>query len=330
MTIRDDDEFKAALKWDVVTGRTATRTTVALSPFSVFDIAGNPGAGTLAIGNTANGVSHTKATAGYPSFPDAPAGQGWYLAGIDGLSSVAGTRELYDFVYSCGAHAFNASQALTSQPSIDDRLRVAPPWGASTVFRAGDLVTNGSAPIKLYICTVGGTSAGSGGPTTTGTAITDGTVTWRYISPGLNYSSLEILVEAVTAGTGNQAVNVTYSTMAADGVTLTGSRTTGAVGVGAALIVGRMYRLPLQSGDANAALLTNIVGSVATAGTFNVHLARKIPGRFSVAVSPFADQFGYDRTRLPYIPNNAALREVQTLAGTTSATLPITLTLALG
>lgn len=330
MTIRDDDEFKAALKWDVVTGRTATRTSVALNPFSVFDLAGNPGAGTLAIGNTANGVSHTKATAGYPSFPDAPNGQGWYLAGIDGLSSVAVTRELYDFVYSCGAHAFNASQALTSQPSIDDRLRVAPPWGASTVFRAGDLVTNGSAPIKRYICTVGGTSAGSGGPTTTASEITDNTVTWRYLGNGLSYDNLEILVEQVTAGTGNQAVNVTYSTMDADGVTLTGSRTTGAVGVGAAPIAGRIWRLPLQAGDKNAALLTNIAGSVATVGTFNVHLARKIPGRFSVFTSPFADQFGYDRTRLPYIPNGAAIREVQTLASTATATGPLTLTLALG
>jgi hypothetical protein len=275
-------------------------------------------------------VSHTNATAGYPSFPDAPGGRGWYLAGIDGMMSAAGTRELYDFVYSCGAHTFNAAQALTSQPSIDDRLRVAPPWAASTVFRAGDLVTNGTSPIKLYLCTVGGTSAGSGGPTTTGSAITDNTVTWRYLSPGLNYADLEILVEMVTAATGNQAVNVTYSTMQDDGVTLTGSRTTGAVGVGAAPIVGRMWRLPLQAGDKNAALLTNIAGSVATAGTFNVHLARKIPGRFSSLVSPFADQFGYDRTRLPYIPNGAALRDVQTMAGTTSSTGPLTLTLAQG
>jgi hypothetical protein len=329
MTIRDDDEFKAALKWNVLMGRTATRTTVALAPFSVFDIAGTPGAGTLAIGNTANGVVHTKATAGYPTFPDAGAGRGWYLAGVDAQGSVAGGRQLYDFVFSTGAHAFNANQALTAQPSIDDRLRMAPPWAASQSFRAGDLVTNGSAPIKLYLCTVGGTSAGSGGPTTTGSAITDNTVTWRYIGNGLKYSDLEIFVEAVTAGTGNQSVNVTYSTMGDDGVTLTGSRTTGATGVGAALIVGRMYRLPLLSGDKNVARLDNIVGSVASAGTFNVHLARKI-AQVSGYVSPFIEQFGYDRTRMPYIPNAAAIREVQTLSGTTSATLPITLTLAQG
>ena len=329
MTIRNDDEFKAALKWNVLLGKTATRTTVALSPFSVFDLAGVPGAGTLAIGNTANGVSHTKATAGYPTFPDAPAGRGWYLAGVTAQSSVAVNREIYDFVYSSGAHAFNAAQALTGQPSIDDRLRVAPPWAASTEFRAGDLVTNGSAPIKLYLCVAGGVSAASGGPTTTAASITDGGATWMYVGNGLSYSELEIFVEAVTAGTGNQSVNATYSTMGDDGVTLTAGRTTGAVGVGAALIVGRMYRLPLQAGDKNVALLTNIAGTVATAGTFNVHLARKIT-QAQAFVSPFTDIFGYDRTRLPYIPNNAALREVQSTAGTTSATLPVTLTLAQG
>lgn len=329
MTIKNDDEFKAGFKWSFQMGKTATRATVALSPFSVFDLAGAPGAGTLAIGNTANGVSHSKATAGYPTFPDAIAGKGWYLALIDGQLSVAGQRDIYDFIYSTGAHAFNAAQALTAQPSIDDRLRIAPPHAVSTVFAAGDIVTSGSAPIKAYIATVGGVSGAASAPNTTANAIVDGGVTWKYLGNGLNYAGLEILVEAVTAGTANQAVNVTYSTMGQDGVTLTTGRTTGAVGVGAALIVGRMYRLPLQSGDKNAALLTNIAGSVATAGTFNVHLVRRITG-MAAFVSPFADVRGYDRTCLAYIPNNAALREVQTLSGTTSATLPATLVLAQG
>jgi hypothetical protein len=198
------------------------------------------------------------------------------------------------------------------------------------VYRAGDIVTNGSAPIKAYLCVVGGTSAASGGPTTTASSITDGTCTWMYWMNGLNYSGLEILVEQVTAATGNQAVNVTYSTMGADGVTLTGSRTTGAVGVGAAPIVGRMWRLPLQAGDKNAALLTNIAGSVATAGTFNVHLARNLRVASGGAQTPFNEQFGTDRTGLIYIPNNAALREVQNTVGTTSITGPLNLELALG
>ena len=329
MTIRDDDELKASLKWQVGYGKTATRTSVALLMSSVFDLAGTPGAGTLAIGNTANGVSHTKATLGYPSFPNAPAGKGWYLAAAEGQSSVAGQRDLYDFVYSQGANAFNANQAITTQPNIDDRLRVAPAWAASTVFRAGDLVTNGSAPIKAYICTVGGTSAGAGGPTTTSTGITDNTCTWNYLFNGLNYANLELLIEQVTAATGVQTVTGTYSTMGDDGVTLTASRSTGAVAFPAAPILGRMMRMPLQAGDKNIALLTNVLGTVATVGTFNVHLARKIVGS-SAFVSPFAFGKGYDRTGLAYIPNNAALREIHTPASTATMTIPNQYTLALG
>ena len=329
MTIRNDDEFKASLKWPLLFSKTATRTTVALSPFTVFDLAGQPGAGTLAVGNTANGIVYTKATAGFPSFPDAPAGKGWWLAMMDGQSSVAGQRDIYDFIFSTGAHAFNANQTLTAQPSIDDRLRVAPPHAVLTAFNAGDTITSGSAPIKAYVCTVGGVSGAASAPNTTGSAIVDGTCTWQYQGNGLNYANLEILVEEVAAGTGNQSVSVGYSTMADYGVTLTTTRSSGAQGIGAALIAGRCFRLPLQSGDKNIARLDSIIGTVATVGTFNVHLVRKITSHQAFN-SPFSEVRGYDRTGLAYIPNNAALREVQTLGGNTSATLPVTLTLAQG
>src|SRR5690606_26002453 len=43
---------------------------------------------------------------------------------------------------------------------------------------AGTLKTNGG---NVYEVVTGGTSAGSGGPTGTGTSIIDGTVEWRYL-----------------------------------------------------------------------------------------------------------------------------------------------------
>lgn len=55
-------------------------------------------------------------------------------------------------------------------------------WGGSTAYSAGDYVLNSS---KLYLCTSGGVSAGSGGPTTTEEEITDGTVTWQYCATPL-------------------------------------------------------------------------------------------------------------------------------------------------
>ncbi|MFO1042224.1 MAG: hypothetical protein U0941_10585 [Planctomycetaceae bacterium] len=50
-------------------------------------------------------------------------------------------------------------------------------WVASTYYFAGDYVTNGG---NLYTCTSSGTSASSGGPSGTGTGITDGGAEWDY------------------------------------------------------------------------------------------------------------------------------------------------------
>lgn len=67
-------------------------------------------------------------------------------------------------------------------------------WAASTAYTAevaspaGDNATNAAARIvkngsNLYICKTGGTSAGSGGPTGTGTGIVDNTCVWDYLGP---------------------------------------------------------------------------------------------------------------------------------------------------
>jgi hypothetical protein len=51
-------------------------------------------------------------------------------------------------------------------------------WAASTAFAVGQMVNNDTG--KVYKCVTAGTSASSGGPTGTGTGISDGTVTWDY------------------------------------------------------------------------------------------------------------------------------------------------------
>lgn len=62
---------------------------------------------------------------------------------------------------------------------------VAPSWVALTTYQAGSTtqassyVTNGG---NVYVCTQGGTSAGSGGPAGTGSGIVDGSCLWNYIS----------------------------------------------------------------------------------------------------------------------------------------------------
>lgn len=54
-------------------------------------------------------------------------------------------------------------------------------WGSTTAYGPGEYVTNGG---NLYVCKIGGTSAGSGGPTGTNTTtnVTDGTVSWLYLT----------------------------------------------------------------------------------------------------------------------------------------------------
>lgn len=88
------------------------------------------------------------------------------------------------------------------------RLEQAPQdWAASTAYVLDEIATNDSG--KVYECTTAGTSAGSGGPTGTGQAITDGTVTWRYVAESLTWfgwATISVFnsttsVDAVVGGT---------------------------------------------------------------------------------------------------------------------------------
>lgn len=54
-------------------------------------------------------------------------------------------------------------------------------WQASTAYVLNQQVNNDGG--KAYVCVTAGTSAGAGGPTGTGTGITDGTAVWDYIGP---------------------------------------------------------------------------------------------------------------------------------------------------
>lgn len=101
--------------------KTTTRTTVGITWFSMFDIAGTPGAGTLAGSNTSNGVVPTQGQAGYPPLATFNGGTG-YLTGVTFGNTVAGRGRIYDRLWVAGAYAFNANQNLTSQPSFSTRV----------------------------------------------------------------------------------------------------------------------------------------------------------------------------------------------------------------
>lgn len=251
MAITTFDGFIGSTKQYVSIAKTASRTSVAAQWFSVFDLAGYPGAGTLAGTSTTAGVVPTDATAGFPAIDAFGGGATGYLAQVEFGSSVASRLKLFDCVFKAGAYAFNANTALTAQPSYSGRM------------------------------------------------------------PGGSFGGTQIWLEQVTAGTGVQNVNITYTNQAG-----TGSRTTGTVAT-AANIVGRMWQLPLQAGDTGVQKIDNVTGSVATAGTFNILVLRPLwSGRVKIAND--GDVHDLAKTGMPTLFADSAL--LLTVAADSTAT----------
>lgn len=122
MAISTFDGFIASAKQYLSMVKTASRPTVATGWFSLFELAGNPGAGVLAGTSTVAGVVPTDATAGCPTIDAFGASAVGYLAQVDFGGSVACRMKIFDLVFKAGAYAFNASQALSGQPSYAGRM----------------------------------------------------------------------------------------------------------------------------------------------------------------------------------------------------------------
>lgn len=211
MAITTLDGVIAAAKQRVQLFKSASRTSVAAMPFSVFDIAGNPGAGTLAGTSTTTGVVPTAATAGCPNIKAFGGGATGYIARVEGSNTVACRITLFDLLWKGGAYAFNASTSGNSPASFSSRI------------------------------------------------------------PGGNeYTGLELWYEQVTAGTGVQGVNVSYNNETGN------AKSTGVINAPAAMILGRMFQIPLAAGDKGLRGVTGVVGSTATVGTFNLLVMRPL------------------------------------------------------
>lgn len=142
--------------------------------------------------------------------------------------------------------------------------------------------------------------------------------------PSANYNGLSIWLEAVTAFTGNLSCAITYTNQA--GVT---GRTTGTVSTGAALIVGRMFQMPLQAGDTGVQSIQSITATVATAGTFNVHVMRKLT-ECRVRINNDGDTLDFTKTGFPQVYADSALRVVSYTDGTTTGIFELTYDIAAG
>lgn len=76
-------------------------------------------------------------------------------------------------------------------------------WAGTTAYTVGQRVRNGG---NVYICTTAGTSAASGGPTGTGSGITDGSVVWNYVQ-----AYAEMQVDNINASVGQTLTVSTFT-----------------------------------------------------------------------------------------------------------------------
>jgi len=135
---------------------------------------------------------------------------------------------------------------------------------------------------------------------------------------GTNYSGLRLFLEITTALATATALTVTVTYTNQAGTT---GRTTGAVTM-ANYTVDRWIELPLQAGDSGIQKIDTVVlgGTVATAGAFNVIVARPLwTNRVNIANGGGLD--GIDRTGMPIVYNTSAL-VVTTIADSTSSGVP--------
>jgi hypothetical protein len=128
MAITTRDGWFAAPKQRIIWNKTSARTTVAGGWFSMFELAGSPGAGTLAGTSTTTGVVPTDATAGCPTIDAFGGAATGYLGAVRGSNTLAGTRiRLFDMLWKGGAYAFNASTTGQTPTSFLSRI----PGGAA-------------------------------------------------------------------------------------------------------------------------------------------------------------------------------------------------------
>lgn len=138
--------------------------------------------------------------------------------------------------------------------------------------------------------------------------------------PNGDYRGLELWFEAVTAHTGNISVTVTYTNQ--DG---TPGQSTGAVAWGAAPAVGRSFRLPLAAGDSGIQKIESVVATVASAGTFNLYIARHLV--VARLIGSATEILAFDRTGMPVVyPDSCIIVRAQpdsTATGNVNALLEI-------
>jgi hypothetical protein len=208
MAIATLDQFIAGASQKVTINKTGAVTAIALVPTQVLQAAGNPGAGTLAGVNTANGVVPTDATAGFPVINAFGGGATGYIGGITFGSTVACRIALFDCLFKAGAYVFNANVTLASQPSYSSRVLGGTDFTNTELWIEAVTAFTGNQTITVTYTNQAGVTARTTGAIATGVAPIIGRMLQLPLQAGdTGIQKIESVVSSVsTVGTFNVLV----------------------------------------------------------------------------------------------------------------------------
>lgn len=208
MAITTLDGYIAAQKQKIFYGKTGSRTVVATAWFSIFDVAGNPGAGTLAGTSTTAGVVPTDATAGCPIIDAFAGGATGYLGSVTFGNSNAGRFVMFDLLWKGGAYAFNSNVTLSSQPSFSSRVPGGTDFNGTEIWIEAVTAFTGNLSVVVTYTNQDGTTGRTTGTVATGVAPTVGRMIMLPLQAGdTGVQKIESVTASVsTAGTFNVLV----------------------------------------------------------------------------------------------------------------------------
>lgn len=120
--------------------------------------------------------------------------------------------------------------------------------------------------------------------------------------PNTDYHGTQIWIEAVTDFTGNPSFAVTYTDQ--DGHA---GHTTGTIAGPTSMRQSEMCQLPLAAGDYGVQKIESVVGSVASAGTFNVVVVRPLLWLPTAQLKQYHRDFTLEQLGMPQITSSACL-----------------------
>jgi hypothetical protein len=153
--------------------KSGARTTIAGAWFSMFDLAGQPGAGTLGGASVAAGVVQDDTVAGTTGVNSFGGGATGYITKVDYGNTVACRLAGFDMLWKGGAYPFNATQTLASQPSYSARIPNAD-YGGTQIWIECVTAFTGNLSVAVTYTNQAGTTAHTTGTFATGTALTLG------------------------------------------------------------------------------------------------------------------------------------------------------------